>query len=303
MRAAGLLLAAPLLAGLGNRPLPDSLEGDIRAYNAMMASFFRPNALVPVAVPAGQSVGDVYEYDTWVLAERVGTCFPSLQELRTGPSVLPAITRLASRHVGLALGAAGLVDLDGSVNSENTVEVRFLDVLYAETSKGELRRSLDPACENLRPVVEEKPDLAALSERRPVIIGRLLTGRKQIFIGVRDSTDMTAKVNALRAVLAATGAGAAAAAIPIEVSVAAQGRFGNRQGLVVETTQRMPIAFQPAFLTDIFLRPPPGVVQGNDTRPESRSGPEPSWAAFDPANNAEQREIFDRLVRNYTARR
>jgi hypothetical protein len=274
----------------------------VEGFNKVLVDFFSPYFLLPVTVPAGQSVGDVYEYRTWVLTERASTCFPALPASRTGASSLPALTRVAAQHAGLALGAGPLLDLDVRLGAESTVEIRFLDVTFAEVARGELRRALDPACEHLRPVVEERQELSP--SRAPVIIGRVLSGRKQVFIGLQDQARLSAQADALRAALAASGGGigAAVAPMPLEVRVAAEGEFGRRQGLVVETQQAVPIAFQPAFITESYAQVP----QARATRSEGGDTmgpplPPAAWQGFEPDANIAQRGLFDMLARDFSS--
>jgi hypothetical protein len=304
-----VVLLSPLaLTGMGSRPVPAAIENDVQQFNQNLLAFFRPYFMLPVTIPAGQSVGDVYEYGTWVLAERAAFCFPGLPEPRTGSTSLPALTRIATQHLGFALGLDKLLDLGASVDADRAVELRFRDLRYAEVAQGDLRRNLAERCNHLRPVVEEQPDRIDPARRPPIIIGRLISGRKQVFIGLRDTQNLLARADALRAILATAGGGMVAAAagkLPVEVRVALEGEFGLRQGLVIETTEAMPIAFQPAFIIDYYAARQADMAfrgEGGATRPGTAPRDVP-WMAFEPRANALQREIFDSLSSDYLMRR
>lgn len=295
-----LILAPLALTGMGNRPLPPTVEDDVQRFNRVLLEFFRPHFMLPIAIPAGQAVGDVYEFGTWVLAERARTCFPGLVEPRTGSTSLPAVTRVAASHVGFALGLDRLLDLQGAVGTERAVEMRFRDVRYSEVAKGDLRRTLSTACEQLRPVVEEQRDRIEPGRPPPVVIGRLISGRKQVFVGLRDTGEVAARADALKAALTAAGGGAVAAALPVEVRAAVEGEFGSRRGLVVETVDAVPIAFQPAFIIDVYaaLKTDRALQSGTGAGGPA-APPAAAWTAFDPGTSADHREIFDSLTGTY----
>lgn len=288
---AGLgLFAAAATGGMGARDATTSgtlLGAAAARYRSEVIGYFKAHALLPVLVPAGQQIGDVYDPEYWVLEERAGRCFPSLTRPAAEPSALPAFSLSTAADVGFALGLGRLLNLSASVDAGQKATVTFSDVRVATASKGELRRALSEECAHLRPIVDETAVPPAQIAVKAVI-GAIVYAKPLVFLDAETAAAAQAQTASLRNLIAAAFPAAALAVRGLDANASAGLGFGQRHGVLVETQSAIPVAFAPAFLPKpIFDQTRGGsdavVLQGY------------RWQAFD-AGSPEQKRLFERIV-------
>jgi hypothetical protein len=288
-RAGGLVLAAILLMGIGPReqaakPGGASAEA-LASYRRDMLSYFRSHYLLPIIVPEGQSVGDVYSADFWSLEERAKSCFPTLSATPPAPAPID-LPMLAPSAASSAALAAGLSDLARQGVAPRTA-LLFADATVTTASKGELRRALSKDCAYLTPILEEQ----TVGKGGPVkiILGRVVHARKSVFFGFDALPEADGSVRALTERLTAGAANRFKARL-LDGRASAAFDARAKSGVLLESREPVPIAFAPAFLPKL-------VVDGfGFNEPGAVGSQQFKWDPFDPAAKAEDRQLFDGLV-------
>jgi hypothetical protein len=283
---AALLLAGFILMAIGPRdprPRGEAAPPDGPAgYRKELLGHLRPYFLLPIMVPSGQTIGDVYSSDFWSLEERAKSCFPTLAASAPEPTTLPVLRPGTTASAGFALG---LADVE-SLGFAGRAVVVFTDVQAMTTSKGELRRALSSDCAYLAPILEER----TVGKETPVkiIVGRIVYARKAVFFGME-----TANAPADAAVLAQRLTALAGARLaPVRV-LDAQASAGfdprARAGVLAELKTPEPVAFAPAFLPKV-------VMDGFGFNEAGDPIPAIAWKPFDPGTEADDRQWFEALV-------
>jgi hypothetical protein len=285
-RVVGLLLVGLVLMGIGPRDQPPKNRPSdiVTGYRKEMLGYFRPYFLLPITVPAGQTVGDVYSSDFWSLEERAKSCFPTLPAGAPEATTLPTLRPIAASTAGLALGLPDVA----SFGFAGRTAVQLANATVITTSKGDLRRSLSKDCDYLGPILEER----TVSRGTPIkiILGRVVYAKKAGFFGIDASANPAGDAAALAQRLTSIGAASIASVRVLDAQASARFDPNARAGVYVETKAPEPVAFAPAFLPKL-------VMDGFSWQEPNETAPDKfTWQSFDPAAKADDKQLFEALV-------
>ena len=287
-RVAGLLLVGLVLMAIGPRdPSPKGGSGSAGAlagYRKEMLSHLRPYFLLPIILPSGQTIGDVYSSDFWTLEERAKSCFPTLAASSAEPTSLPVLRPGAASSAGFALGLADIA----SLGFNGRAVILFTNAHVTTTSKGELRRALSDDCAYLAPIIEER----TVGKGAPIkiILGRIVYAEKAVFLGVDTSANPEGDAAALAQRLTALAGHLLETVRVLDAGASATFDARARAGVFAKMKAPVPVAFAPAFLPKVVMdgfgfneagEPIPGQL---------------AWRPFDPEAKADDRQLFEALV-------
>jgi hypothetical protein len=283
--------AVLLLCGMAGRPPEDIVRLQIYEYQRTLLQYLRAYYLLPIVVPVDQQPGDVYDPKYWLLKSRRMECFPGLTEPEFTKTNLPGLVDVGAGNLGLALGLGNIVSTSASGKMSDKIQILFRDLEVAEVSQTALAVTLDPACDYLKPIVNERE--ADLSVRKPyIVIGRIVRGKRDIFVGVREGAEANAVAQDIAASLGTIAANPAIKVLAADAKVSVSVGFEGRRGVIVQSEQIQPIAFAPAFIPDLIYDQTRGGPNANNPPVALK------WNAFingDPTSSAQ----FDRLIERF----
>ena len=236
-------------------------------------------------------MGDVYDPKYWILKSRSSECFPGLSDGTFSKTELAGLIDLESGDLGFALGLGKVVDAKAAAQAKGTLQLQFRDLEIAQVSQAELARQLSSQCDFLKPIVEERE--ADLSLRKPyVVIGRIVRGKRDIFVGLQDNADASVAARDVATALGGFTSGSAAKVLAADPSLSASLGFGARKGVIVQDGNVVPIAFTPAFLPQVIFDQTKGPTTG-EAKPVALK-----WDAFN-ASDPGQIQRFQNLVGDF----
>jgi hypothetical protein len=281
---AGAIVLA--LCGMGSRPTP-GFGDNLTRYQRALISYFRVLNLLPIFVPEGQDVGDVYDSANWTFQDRADKCFPELPTTPPVSSTLPGIIETSRAD---AIATLGIFDeFGGSVSGAlaDVASIQFRDVQIKKVAAGDLRDHLSSRCAYLSDLVQDVLVTPGNMLRAPVVIGRVVYGRATVFVGITKQADANLKAN----VDAVVKRVAHIEGSVIPADVAAKLGFVSENGVFLESSESVPIAFAPAFLAKELST---SVRGSNGEATKHVLGYE--WQPFAPEENSLQGEEFQRLL-------
>ena len=282
-----VLLAAVFCAGMAPRVSSEAVEEHADHFKAALLGYFKSYYLLPIIIPAGQDTGDVYDPEWWLLKDRRTTCFPRLAQPKYEKTDLPGVVNVSAEEAGLALGLGRMLKLDLSASAIHTTQIRFRELSVRQVSQGELKRNLSAACSYLRPIVDELRQEVGVAKPY-AIIGRVVRGKRDVFLGVSEKVDLNGAVNSIDKLLEGIGFKSRVKVRGLTASESAALGFERRQGIILQGDEVLPIAFTPAFIPDAIL-------SSTQTRGEGDAA-EVQWRAFEPERDPAQAARFKKLV-------
>jgi hypothetical protein len=230
---------------LSQRQPAGNVKVQLDAVERALIEAFKQQFLMPIVLAADQTPGDVMDWSSWTLDERSMQCFPTLQLPPPKPTTLPAVTTLESLNGGLSLGLNRTFRVDGRDARTFRLSIQFEDAQIVLATKGDLRRALSDQCAHLEPVVTEKPWMQTAPP--PLIIGRVVSARKRVVLVVDNDSDLEIAAR----VATSAAAGKTKVTRADSQALLAFGLAGHG-GVVLESNERLPVAFAPAFLFGKF---------------------------------------------------
>jgi len=273
--------------------MPSQVVADqLTEYRRVLLTYFKAFNLLPIVLPAGQKPGDVFDMkQVGVLKSRSEECFPTLVQPASVPSALAYTFQLDSAKAGLALGLQNIGSVNLSSDFEQTVTVSYTDVRVTAVSQQALSAALSDSCRDVAAVVRES-DLPLQQSNQPAllaIVGTLVTAKREIFIGTKQSFDVKTSVDKLSSVFLASGIGSTLKVIGLDPSMSVALGFGAKRGVLVQSDQELPVAFMPAFIPKVLF----SSIQG---APPDQAIPRAlQWQKFDPST-AESTRLLGSLI-------
>ena len=119
---------------------------------------------MPIIVPHGQQVGDLFRSDNWLFVARAEDCFPGLSaNLRHSSGALPTLSGHGTRGLSAALGVSSIGEASLGSIGEHDWELSFANVQIASASVLQLRawlRTPEPECAWIKPALEALTEVA-----------------------------------------------------------------------------------------------------------------------------------------------
>jgi hypothetical protein len=210
--------------------------------------FLKEYGLVPIPLPQGQQVGDVFDGDGWRLLATADDCFPNLT-VRSAPTELPSISGHGSKAIAAELGLT-IVGSDLQLGEDRSYELSFSDAVAKSVSLVQLREKLRsgiPECDSVRPFLEvvntgqEAPAPKGSPTDPPQVISTIIEARRVVRVSVRDTAQAQAEASIFSSWLKRIGLGSSA-----EVKVAV--KDNGEAAVEIVGTDRVPVAFRPAYV-------------------------------------------------------
>ena len=124
-------------------------------------------------------------------------CFPGLMAGEPVPSALPSVVQTTAEEASLILRISEYIHGSASGLLENTASIRFVDVAVKTASAGDLRDHLSSQkCSYLSQAVNSRFVYPETSTPLPVVVGRIVTGRAEMFVGLTEQGSAQAGIDA-----------------------------------------------------------------------------------------------------------
>jgi len=251
-------------------------------FRNSLVAYFQPLYLVPVLLPRGQKVGDVYDTQDFRLLSSSSECFPNLKPSGPIPGDLPAVSLDIDTSVAIAVGVPSLASADASLGTSRQVHITYSDVRVSTASIGEISHAYSAAkCPSLSALVHNTY-VAAAPDSPPLVLGEVYSAKKTITFALKRSAGGGATFD-LSKFLSRIG---------MSASVTAKGKADAGDSITVVSNQVLPIAIRPAFVARHFV----GSYMGPDAKPVQLPGI--TWEPFSKTNPSHQ-EAFTTLISAY----
>jgi hypothetical protein len=260
---------------------------ETRQAVAALADVLARDNLFPIALPEGQVPGDAYTYSNfWLPESRAKDCFTDLKpEVSAWPAVEQATLSDSSADGKLSL--LRLLHLSGAAKATASVTVSFTDVQSRTVTRQQLLNALRKAdCPYLLNALEAKsvptPSWFSVGqqvkERPMIVLHRVVEARRRIIISLLDSGEGGLQIDNPQKIIGALGLEGDPRAKFIDGELAAKFNVSRDRGVVIEDSQRVPVAFTPVALPSVRIAP---LLSGSaDGPPEAVD-----WVPIDAANN------------------
>jgi hypothetical protein len=276
-----IFLIAPVLLGVANQaanaqgqaaPSSATTAQDLASFVEQERQLLAPFHLIPIVVPRGERVGDNFDRKTSTLLAGADDCFPRLK-IRKEPGQLPSITTFSERGLAAALGASGVLNVEGGTTIKRVYVLSFKDVEVQTASVVQLRKAIPrksaQECEVVRPYLQalgsSKPVASSLKisirglkipPRRvatlatentqaqlPVVIGTIFYARRVLRVALSENLDAQAKLSWGQSFLQSFG-------LNSSFRLSADGGSVNSNAVEFVGEAVIPVAYAPAFDTE-----------------------------------------------------
>jgi len=260
---------------------------ETRQALAALADVLARDNLFPIALPEGQAPGDAYTYSNfWLPESRANDCFI---DLKPEVSAWPAVeqTTLSDSSADGRLSLLRLFHLSGAAKATASVSVSFTDVQSRTVTRQQLLHALRKAdCPYLLSALEAKSVPAPswfsvgqqVSERPMIVLHRVVEARRRIIISLLDSGEGGLQIDNPQEIIRTLGLEGDPRAKFIDGELRTKFKVSRDRAVVIEDSQRVPVAFTPVALPRV--RTVPLLSGSTDGRPQAVD-----WVPIDAANN------------------
>ncbi len=259
----------------------DHLVPFLAEQRALLADY----GLVPIIVPHGQQVGDLFRADSWLLVARAEDCFPGLSaNVRRSPGALPTVSGHSARGLSAALGISSVAEVSLGAIGEHNWELSFADVEITSASVLQLRallRTDEPECAAIKPALEASlmPGGApVVVPPQSLVIGTLYEAKRVLRISLSDEKTAQAELSVFDDLLHKFG-------LTASTKIGGGGSSSGASTISITGDRPVPVAFGPAF-----------VIRLPDPSLSYESPPLATSEEFD-RNDPEHREDLMRLLK------
>lgn len=238
-------------------------------YYEKMRQYFAPLHWIPILIPRGEQVGNVYNLENLSFVADRKLCFPKVSLPQESPSGgLPSLIVENNANASLALGIRYVADAKGNLQNASRIEILFTEVKVSSLPALRLANALDvKKCKFLKAEID-----AARNENKSamgdIVIGELLIAKKTVRITYNDQAGLSTSVSQLQNLIRIAG-----------LAASAKAERGKTNIVTVEYGSPLPIAMRPAFLPSM---PYWGY---------SRTSSAPFWTMLNLNDNWQQKKI------------
>jgi hypothetical protein len=220
-------------------------------YNTMQKDFEKQH-LIPIVIPRGETVGNVYNIRNLQFVADSKTCFPRLVLPTTQESDLPTLTTSNDINGALAAGLTNVATAQAQLGKADGVTMEFTDVTVLSAPALTLVSAFDPnSCKFLQAEVEATRNGTPYSgDASYLVVGEVMYAKRNLSFTYKDSGKASVELSNWQKFLALTGLTASAS-----INADAQST------VVVVTKNPLPVAIRPAFVPDSF----PVSIRGNNS--------------------------------------
>lgn len=212
-------------------------------FYAALQKAFEKDHLIPVVIPRGETVGDVYNIHNLQFVADGRTCFPNMVLPPRQESALPTLTTSADINGALAAGLTNVATAQAQLGKANAMTMEFTDVsvlsVPALTMVGAFSQS---ACHFLEPEIQSTQNGTPYGGAASyLVVGEVFYAKRNISFTYNDNGKANVELSNWQKFLQLTGL------------VASASINANAQSTVVVTTKNsLPVAVRPAFVPDSF---------------------------------------------------
>ncbi|MCP3460718.1 hypothetical protein [Bradyrhizobium sp. CCGUVB23] len=239
MRVAARLFFAGCLSMAPGVARADAVED----YYALLQEYFKGSHWIPIIIPRGEQIGNVYNIRNLQFVADGKTCFPKLKVPAPTASTVPDAAKGKKINGALALGVKDVAAAEAQLGKSDEMSLQFTDPHVLAVSAVTLANSFNSAkCRFLKSQVEATLSGQSLTgETANLVVGEILFAKRSLVMSYADGAKATAEVSNWQRFIKLIGLTASA-------SVDAQ----SGRSISVTTSELLPVAIRPAFIPDKF---------------------------------------------------
>lgn len=275
--AGARLLLWALALSLANPAL--AADSPFDQYRKALINYFQPFYLVPVLLPRGQKVGDVYDTQDFRLLSSATDCFPGLKPNGPVPSDLPAISLDIATSVAVAVGAPSIASADADLGISRQIHITFDGVQVSTATITAISHAYSHAkCPFLAPLVGfDKPYVATAPGSPPLVLAEVYSARRTVTFVLERKAAANASFDLAKFL----------SKLKLSTSVTAKASADAGDRITVVSEEVLPIAVRPAFVARHFL----SGYMGPDSKPARLPGV--TWEPFNTTDPNHQQAFTD----------
>lgn len=144
---------------------------------------------IPILIPRGEKVGNVYDVHTLQFLADNKTCFPKLSPPAPQESAVPSLTISSNVNGALAAGLTNVATAEAQLGSADSVVMEYEDVTVVSMPALTLAGLFDPKrCKFLEAQVDATRNGKPYSGQASyLVLGEVMSARRNIKLNYRDS--------------------------------------------------------------------------------------------------------------------
>lgn len=223
---------------------PNAARADaMEDYYALLQTYFKGSHWIPIIIPRGEQIGNVYNIRNLQFVADGKTCFPKLKMPALSASTIPNATKGKKINAALALGAKDVAVAEAQLGTSDEMSLQFTDPHILAVSAVTLANAFDSKkCRFLRSQVEATLSGQSLTgETANLVLGEILFAKRSLVLSYADGAKAKAELSNWQRFIKLVGLTASA-------SVDTQ----SGRSISVITSELLPVAIRPAFIPDKF---------------------------------------------------
>jgi hypothetical protein len=239
MRVARLLFLACCLSTALGAARADPVED----YYELLQTYFKGSHWIPIIIPRGEQIGNVYNIQNLQFVADGKTCFPRLTVPAPSASTIPNAAKGKKINGALALGAKDVAAAEAQLGTSDEMSLQFTDPHVISVSALTMANAFDSKkCKFLKSEVEATLSGQSLTgETANLVLGEILFAKRSLVLSYSDEAKAKAELSNWQRFIKLIGLTASA-------SVDAQ----SGRSISVTTSELLPVAIRPAFVPDKF---------------------------------------------------
>lgn len=215
----------------------------IEDYYSLLQNYFKGSHWIPIIVPRGEQIGNVYDVRNLQFVADGKTCFPKLKLPALSTTTLPEATKGKTINGALALGAKNVAAAEAALGTSDDMRLQFTDPHVLAVSAVTLANLYDlKKCKFLKSQVEATLSGQPLTgETSNLVLGEILFAKRSLQMSYTNGAKAKAELSNWQRLIKLIGLSATA-------TVDAQ----SDRSLSVTTSDLLPVAIRPAFIPDKF---------------------------------------------------
>jgi hypothetical protein len=182
MYVARLLFLAGCLSMVPGAALADAVED----YYALLQAYFKGSHWIPIVVPRGEQIGNVYNIRNLQFVADGKTCFPKLKAPALLVSTIPNAAQGKKINGALALGVKDVAAAEAQLGASDEMSLQFADPHVLAVSAVTLANAFESRkCRFLKSQVEATLSGQSLTgETANLVLGEILFAKQKQSIAV-----------------------------------------------------------------------------------------------------------------------
>jgi hypothetical protein len=219
-------------------------RGDaVQDYYDVMTSYFKGSHWIPVVIPRGEQIGNVYNVRNLQFVADGKTCFPQLMLPVPMSTVLPTTATGGNVNGALAAGVKDVATAEAQLGASEGVNIELFDPEVSAFPAVTLATLYDPQkCRFLQKEIESTlAGTPFIGDTLHVVVGEILFAKRKITANYKNNVSAKAELSNWQRFIRLVGLSASA-----DISTQSD------RSVTVTTTKALPVAVRPAFVPDKF---------------------------------------------------